>query len=289
MSTKIRPKLYTLMLAFLLLTLISGCTTQDSVKVKAWIDTPRDGATYEVNTPVQIMSHAYAKDGFGEIMLYINGEAYRRDPAPPSDDDLISITQEWIPAESGQYVVEVKVIDVNGEESLPAMIGVEISEKEMASATPVITATEVEVISPTPVISVTPTITPTFTPTIAIWTNTPTIHPTVTAEPVDNEAPPVPMPMVPANGLELGCRSTQNLVWQPVNDMSGIDGYYVKLERLSGTGTWESIGGYGPIHDKQVEVSVDCGIKYRWMVRAQDGAGNFSDWSSLSEFIIVLE
>ena len=269
--------------------LLSSCTTQENVKVKTWIDTPQDGATYEVNTPINIMSHAYAKDGIGEVMLYVNGEAYRRDAAPPSDDNLISITQEWIPAEPGQYIIEVKGIDVNGEISSPAIIGVEIIEKRIASATPVITATPVDEISPTPVISLTPTLSPTFTPTIAIWTNTPTIHPTVTAEPVDNQAPPAPMPMVPANGLELSCRSTQNLVWQPVSDTSGISGYYVKLELLSGTNQWQSVGGYGPINDKQYTVSVGCGIKYRWMVRAQDGAGNFSDWSNLSEFIVTLD
>jgi hypothetical protein len=267
---------------------ISACTTQEIVKVQSWIDTPRDGATYEVNTPVQIMSHAYAKEGVGEIVLYINGEAYRRDAAPPSEDNLISLIQEWIPTEAGQYVVEVKAMDVNGKISAPAIIGVEISDEKMASDTPTITVSPTEDISPTPDISETPTATLTFTPTIAIWTNTPTITPSITAKPVDNQAPPAPSPQVPANGLELSCRATQTLAWLPVSDESGISGYYVKLELLSGTGQWQSAAGYGPITDKQVEIPIECGIKYRWMVRAQDGAGNFSDWSSTSEFIIVL-
>ncbi|MBI9050436.1 MAG: hypothetical protein JEZ00_13525 [Anaerolineaceae bacterium] len=282
------PRIFALSISLIFVILFSSCTTQENVKVKAWIDTPQDGATYEVNTPVNIMSHAYAKDGVGEIMLSINGEAYRRDAAPPSDDNLISMTQEWVPKEPGEYVVQVKVIDVNGEVSLPAIVGVEVAEKKMASATPVITATEVVETTVTPVI----TFTPSFTPTRYI-SITPTISPTryisVTPIPVDNQGPPAPIPAVPANGLELGCRSTQTLAWQPVSDPSGIDGYYVKVELVSGTGDWQSAGGYGPISGKQVDISVDCGIKYRWMVRAQDGAGNFSDWSSKSEFIIILE
>jgi len=112
----------------------------------------------------------------------------------------------------------------------------------------------------------------------------------ITAPPpaADTQAPPIPAPAVPANGLELSCRSTQTLAWLPVNDPSGISGYYAKLERESSPGQWQSVAGYGPVSDKQVDVSVDCGIKYRWMVRAQDGAGNLSDWSVPSPFSVTL-
>jgi len=96
------------------------------------------------------------------------------------------------------------------------------------------------------------------------------------------------MPAVPANGLELSCRSTQTLVWLPVNDSSGVSGYYAKLERESSPGEWQSVAGYGPVADKQVDVNVDCGSKYRWMVRAQDGVGNLSDWSAPSQFSVTL-
>jgi len=114
----------------------------------------------------------------------------------------------------------------------------------------------------------------------------------VTDEPpppaADTTPPPVPSPAVPENGLELSCRSTQTLAWLPVDDPSGISGYYVKLEMEVRAGEWQSVAGYGPIPDKQVGVNVDCGIHYRWMVRAQDGAGNFSNWSAPSTFSIIL-
>ncbi len=104
----------------------------------------------------------------------------------------------------------------------------------------------------------------------------------------DTTPPPAPSPVVPANGLELSCRSTQTLAWLPVSDPSGISGYYVKLEMEVKPGQWKSAGGYGPISGKQVTVNVQCGGRYRWMVRAQDGAGNYSNWSALSTFAVTL-
>jgi hypothetical protein len=94
---------------------------------------------------------------------------------------------------------------------------------------------------------------------------------------------------VPADGLEIDCKSSQTLVWMPVSDDSGGPVvYYVKLERQISPGNWQSVGGWGPVSGKQVDVSVDCGIQYRWTVRAQDGAGNYSDWSSWSHFSMRL-
>jgi len=74
------------------------------------------------------------------------------------------------------------------------------------------------------------------------------------------------------------------LSWSAVSDPSGIAGYYVKLEKQVSAGNWQSAGGWGLLGGTQVDVPVDCGIIYRWMVRAEDGAGNISDWSSPSQF-----
>jgi hypothetical protein len=104
----------------------------------------------------------------------------------------------------------------------------------------------------------------------------------------DTTPPPAPNSAVPANGLVLSCRSTQTLAWLPVTDPSGISAYYVKLEMEVKPGQWRSAGGYGPISGKQVNVNVQCGGIYRWMVRAQDGAGNYSDWSPISTFSVIL-
>jgi hypothetical protein len=103
----------------------------------------------------------------------------------------------------------------------------------------------------------------------------------------DTTPPPVPNPAVPANGLDLSCRSTQTLAWLPVTDPSGVS-YYVKLEIEVKKDKWQSVGGYGPITGKQVDVNVQCGGIYRWNVRAQDGAGNYSEASPFSSFSVTL-
>lgn len=269
--------------------LLTSCAATQDVNVKAWIDAPRSGDSFEINTPIQILSHAYAKDTVAEMILYINGEAYRRDAAPVPGEDLLAFTQEWIPSEPGRYIVQVIAIDMNGEESLPARIGLIVNEIDTPTPTPLPTDTPTPTETPTetPTITFTPTVTPTqYIPP----TSTNTIHPTITAKPVevDEQAPSAPSLSAPANGSVVNCAATQTLVWQSVSDSSGISGYYVKLERLVSGSQWESVGGYGPVSNTQVAVPINCGLTYRWMVRAQDGAGNFSSWSSPSQFAVNL-
>ena len=106
--------------------------------------------------------------------------------------------------------------------------------------------------------------------------------------PSDTTPPPAPLPAVPSNGLSIGCKSKQNLVWVPVDDPSGIAGYYVKLELQVKKGQYQSVRGWGPVSGKQVEADVKCGVVYRWAVRAQDKAGNYSDWSNWSVFSVEI-
>ncbi len=108
-------------------------------------------------------------------------------------------------------------------------------------------------------------------------------------EPEDTTPPPVPSPMVPANGLELACGASQNLVWLPVEDESGIGGYYLKLEWEVSSGNWQQVNRWGPITGKQKQVPIDCGLRYRWAVQAEDNEGNRSSWSPYSTFTVTLD
>ena len=90
----------------------------------------------------------------------------------------------------------------------------------------------------------------------------------------------------------IDCPSTpekkQTLEWKPVNDPSGV-AYHVKLERQVTATEWNSVAGWGPLSDKQVEADVVCGGIYRWTVRAEDGVGNISAWSAYSTFSVDLD
>jgi hypothetical protein len=94
--------------------------------------------------------------------------------------------------------------------------------------------------------------------------------------------------MVPADGLTISCRSEQMLAWLPVNDPSGIAGYYLLVEQEIKKGNWGKLDNWGPIHDKQFMLRVNCGVHYRWKVRAKDGAGNTGNWSEFSYFTVNL-
>ena len=345
-------------LVALLVQVSASCARAPDSSLSAWIDYPAEGATLPLGAPVTVMSHSFAREGVAEVVLSVNGEAYRRDVPSESGSDFVSMGQEWVPMEAGLYTLQVEVYDRAGSASNPDMVSVEVvGDGGLAVPTPVEGVTPVITDNPTAVVTVTPVITVTSPPAASIlqfysyppeiaagscatiyWNvenaqrvifggvdqpfsgsfetclcasegytlrvihldgteeqRTVTVNVAgsceVTAPPpaADTQAPPVPSPAVPANGLELPCRSTQTLVWLPVDDPSGIAGYYVKLERESSPGQWQSVGGYGPVSGKQVDANVDCGIKYRWMVRAQDGAGNYSDWSAPSQFSVTLK
>lgn len=107
--------------------------------------------------------------------------------------------------------------------------------------------------------------------------------------PQDTTPPPTPSPVVPADGLSIGCKASQSLAWLPVEDASGISEYQVQVQRHSGDNNWQSApGGEISVADKSTSVSVECGWYYRWRVRAMDGAGNLGSWSGWSSFTITL-
>jgi hypothetical protein len=103
----------------------------------------------------------------------------------------------------------------------------------------------------------------------------------------DTTPPPVPSPLKPKGNL--ACFEDVMLRWSEVSDESGIAGYYIKREIEVKKGQWQTAGGWGPVSSEELQVDVDCGVHYRWMVRAQDGAGNYSDWSPWLDFSISLD
>jgi hypothetical protein len=384
-----------LLIVFLLslggLTSCSGTPQQATavaeVRSRAWIDFPRDGANIPVGAAVIVVSHAYAEDGVTEMLLSVNGVAYRRDPPGAAGDELVEVRQEWLPMEPGLTTLEVRAYDaagkVSGADAITVRVTGEVSpvpdtpaEPEsdtptpMPTDTPTPTGTPTSTGTPTPTGTPTATSTPTATPTTTP-TSTPSSTPTATATatptrtpippvevsfradqqsitagacttlrwdvehatavyldgvgvvghgtrevcpgstttyvlhveapsgnvsrsvtitvsaPADTTPPPVPQPFVPADGLVIGCTAKQTLAWLPVTDPSGV-AYDVQLERQITVNQWEPVREWGSLADKQVEADVQCGVFYRWRVRARDGAGNVSAWSAWYAFSINL-
>jgi hypothetical protein len=281
---------------------------------RAWIDFPRDGARVPVGASVMVVSHAYAEDGVAEVLLSVNGTAYRRDPPTETGDTLVEIRQEWVPTAPGLHTLQVRTYDAAGVVSTSDQITIEVigdaiepTEVVPATAVPTLVPTEgpteVPTEVPTDVPTVPPTIVPTEVPTSVptevptqvpteVPTEVPTALPTqVPTEVPDEDPPPVPTLNQPANGAVIDpCPFPSEVVleWNPVSDPSDVF-YYVKLESQGKVDEWHTVRGWGPTQDTQVVADIDCGIIYRWAVRAQDGAGNLSDWSVWGTFSITLE
>ena len=98
----------------------------------------------------------------------------------------------------------------------------------------------------------------------------------------DDVPPPAPVPLEPGNADETdseGVDCPVTLRWKPVDDPSGVV-YLVRVERFGAGEEWVLEQSRYPVSDAEWEVSgASCkmGLRYRWRVMAQDGAGNWSE------------
>jgi hypothetical protein len=199
-----RHLLWRLILSLALLILIGGtlsCGEEVQTGPRAWIDFPRDKSTVPVGTPVAIISHAYARDGVAEVLLSVDGEAYRRDPPAQPGAPFSQVTQEWLPPEAGIYTLQVVTYDTNGETSNPATISIRVGG-EVAAA-----PTDAPVVTPPPGVTPEPTDTPvppTDTPvsptdTPVLPTDTPVLPTGTPVLPTDTPVPPTDTPIPPTD------------------------------------------------------------------------------------------
>ena len=101
----------------------------------------------------------------------------------------------------------------------------------------------------------------------------------------DTDPPPVPTPEYPGNSdfeerhtwdVTAGCPT---LSWRPVQDPSGVF-YDVILDKGDSEDGRTEVDRWIRLSDPEVEASeCELGESYGWSVRAEDGAGNISDWS----------
>jgi RNA polymerase sigma-70 factor (ECF subfamily) len=105
----------------------------------------------------------------------------------------------------------------------------------------------------------------------------------------DLQGPPAPTSLTPSGGTVFSCRTIVTLSWKAVKDPAGVTGYHVRLERQVGRAGWELVDTWGPIGGAQTNVTVSCGLGYRWAVRAEDGLGNLGPWSTWATFGIGID
>jgi len=189
----------------------------------------------------------------------------------------------WVVDNASEVWLEGQKVNVSGDYPIClctardytlGVIGLDGSKIEQSLSIGV-TGSCVTVTTPAPVIIIQPSRTP-----------TPTSTPVTPQPPADKTPPPVPAPLEPGstspdNPPDFYCPLT--LRWQPVSDPSGVV-YSVVLEKETSSGNWSQVGSWDNLAEPQKDIlgqfQCDIGWKYRWRVRAIDGAGNRSNWSS---------
>ncbi len=332
-----RGKTLFVILSFVFLAL-AACTREAALLPRVWIDYPRQNLRVAPDQPVVIHSHAYAGSGLAEVVLSVDGVAYKRTQPLEAEDKFSEFQQEWLPPGEGTYLLQVVAYDVEGVRSNPVIVALVVGMEELTAdqpAEPPAEEPEEAALQETcppqatvnnnancrsgpgedyPLLSSLPAgtratvvgqsqdgywwvVDPPDKPTCWIWEelvslsneNCQVTQVESPPPPQDQTPPPIPEPAVPANGLSLSCRATQNLAWLPVEDESGIAGYDLKLEKELSSGSWQVVNQWSQVQGKQLQVQVDCGLQYRWSVRAVDGEGNLSSWSAYSSFIVDLD
>jgi hypothetical protein len=203
---------------------------------RAWIDFPRDGASAPVGAPVAVVSHAYAEDGIVEVLLSVNGVAYRRDPPTSVGDALVEVRQEWTPTEPGLYTLEVRAYnaagEIGGSDAITVRVTGDAMPTEVGGPTEVPVATIVPTDDAGPTATPLATLVPTLAPT-AVPTLVPTGVPTEIPEPTGT---PVPPPQVNfwVDDDSITAGECTVLHWQ----VSWTTYLEVNGTEVAGTGTW---------------------------------------------------
>ncbi len=114
----------------------SSCVRERSTGPQAWIDSPRGGASIPLGVPITVVSHAYAREGIAEIVLYVNGEAYHRAAPAEAGASFSEFGQEWLPPGPGEYTIQVMAFGVDGTTSDPdharVLIGEQVADAQTA-------------------------------------------------------------------------------------------------------------------------------------------------------------
>ncbi|MEM2289220.1 MAG: PGF-pre-PGF domain-containing protein, partial [Candidatus Hadarchaeales archaeon] len=99
---------------------------------------------------------------------------------------------------------------------------------------------------------------------------------------LDLTAPPVPTPLSPVGGTLVGARVT--LVWQAVQDLSGIEGYEVEVDENE---QFPSPLLSTFVRGTSLEFDLPAEGRFFWRVRAVNGSGLSSPWSTSATFISI--
>ncbi len=150
-----RPKLShpRVSITLLFMVLLTACGPSTAGATRAWIDVPLDGARIAPGSNVAVHAHANDLTGVAEVMLLVNGSAYRRSPPASPGAVFTDVELVWIADTPGHYILQVEAFNRAGGsiKSAPVLVLV-----EGISLTPTTTTETASVTPPPPVTSAPP-------------------------------------------------------------------------------------------------------------------------------------
>ncbi len=99
---------------FVLMSTALACSTEPSGP-RTWMDSPADGSRVPVGTTVPVLAHAYAPDGVAEVLLSVNGTAYRRNAPAQPGATFSKASLDWFPPQEGDYILQVTSFSKSGQ------------------------------------------------------------------------------------------------------------------------------------------------------------------------------
>lgn len=95
--------------------------SDDLVAQQAWFDAPLPGSIWP-QAPVQLISHYSDPDGIATIELSVNGTILETFPSPDTSSQLVVDTRNWTPPQPGNYTLQVRSQNKNGNWGSPASV-----------------------------------------------------------------------------------------------------------------------------------------------------------------------
>jgi hypothetical protein len=95
---------------------LGGCDNAPAVAQagpQAWIDAPLDGSSLPL-APLEVISHAADLAGIAQVELSVNGAVINTMPVKNTGETLVTVTQEWTPANPGNYTLQVRAQNAPG-------------------------------------------------------------------------------------------------------------------------------------------------------------------------------
>lgn len=152
---------------FLIGSLLSACTiplnpqVSQAQSVRVWFDAPLPNTVFAPPNPCQIVAHGGSPNGIALFELSVNGVVSPSIPSPDTQSSLVTLTQDCGLIEPGDYLLQLRVQDNEGNWS-------GFAETRLIIASAETPTTPLPVTDSTATPSPTSTFTPTVEPTVGV-------------------------------------------------------------------------------------------------------------------------